>query len=373
MKTKNCRKGVVAILICVLLVPLLFLLAFSIDYGYLLYVKTDLQRGVDQAVLAAARDLTPNANGEQDKELVKTRVREYVNLNLGDGFSVADDDIEIGKYDPGTIYGDLEILDTGTADTVRVVVRRDEETTTSVSLYFARLFGHEDWDVAAASTAILPPATILGPGTRVLPIAVQETWWNQLAYGEEVTVYGSGRIKSSSFDSGPVTSGNNGNGPNSSTSEVAGNWGTLDIGPRANSTQALREQINNGLSQNDLDSLYQQSVIPTSEYIDASADIDLNGDTGLSAGMASALEAAIGQTRIAPIYGAFKSQGGNLEFQVTGWVAVTMADVTFNGASNSSVVVQKSFLYDEHLRPASDLSDPGEVIDGAYTSPVLVQ
>lgn len=393
------RQGVVAVILCILFVPLLILLAFSIDYGYLLFIRTDLQRGVDQAVLAAARDLTPDAHGIQDLDQVRARVREYVALNLGDDFTVADDDIEIGKYDPDTIYGDLEILGTGPFDTVRVTVRRNDETTSSVSLYFARLFGRTHADVAAVSTALLPPAKLLGPGTGVLPFGINKTWWDQVDYGDVVTIYGSGRITSNGFDSDSFASSNssgngvgnsarfygggNGNGNSgggngnsgggNGTSTVAGNWGTLDIGPTSNSTADLKYQILNGLSQSDLDSLYQQGVIPTNEYIDTSLDVDLNGDTGLSAGIKHALEDIIGHTRIAPIYSSHVGHGGNLEFHVTGWVSVTMVDADFNGANNSKVEVQKSYLYDEHLRPATDLASPGEVIEGAYTAPILIQ
>ncbi len=354
-KSRNQRQGVAAVMICLLMIPVLFILAFSIDYGYLLFVETGLQRTADQAALAAVRDLTPDPDGDQDLDAVRACVREYVELNFGSEFSVADADIVIGRYERSSIYGDLNILSTGVFDTVRVVLRRDDVVNPSVSLYFARLFRKNMAEVIAESTAVLQPASMMGPGTRVLPIALEFKAWNKLDYGDQASVYGDGRITD---DSGK---------------EIPGNWGTLDIGPESNSLSELSDQIDNGLSQSDLDALHSDGRIGTNEYIDSSVDVDMNGDTGLSSGLKHSLAAAQGTTRVAPIYKGTSSHGGGLEFTVVGWASVKVLDSKFQGSKNSYVNVQKSYLYDENLRPASDLSNPGEIIEGAYTSPVLVK
>ena len=349
------RKGAAAVFLCVLMVPLLFLLAFSIDYGFLLYVETNLQRTSDQAAIAAVRELAPDPYGNQDLAAVRQAVRDYVNLNLGDGFTVDDEDIEIGRYNPNTIYGDIELLNDGILDTVRVTLRRDDTENTSVSLYFARLFGNDDSGVAARSTAVLQKASYLGPGADVFPFSIQRQAWNHLNYGDSAVIYGSGQILDENGQS------------------IPGNWGTLDIGSQSNSTDALSDQILTGLTQDDLDALYSQGSIPTNEYIDANLTIDLNGDTGLSAGLRHALEDVEGLTRIAPIYKKTTSQGGNLYFEVVSWASITVGTSTFRGSNNSSVQIQKSYAYDENLYPNPDLSNTSNVIEGAYTSPVLVE
>ena len=132
------RKGAIAVFTAVLMVPLLGMVAFTVDYGYLLKKRADLQRAADAAVLAAVRDLLPDADGYQDLVKVHARVREYVVYNLKDipDFVVLDSDIEIGRYDPSSVYDDFTILDWGTFDTVRVTLRFDQSANSPVSLFW---------------------------------------------------------------------------------------------------------------------------------------------------------------------------------------------------------------------------------------------
>ena len=357
MKSRNVqRRGSTCVLICVLMVPLLMLMAFCVDYGFLLFVRTDLQRVADQATIAAVRDLVPDDNGGQDLVAVRETIRDYVTLNYGQSFVVEDADIEIGRYNPATIYTSLELLNDGILDTVRITLRRTELSNNSVSLYFAKMFGLQTSDVSAVSTAVLQRARYIGPGSGVLPIAIQDTAWDLMEIGESVSIYGSGKI---------VDEWGN---------DVPGNWGTVDIGPKSNSTKALSEQIETGLFQSDLDSLLGQGAIPISEYIDCMQNpLLLNGDTGLSAGLRHAIEDAEGTHKVAPIYTSFKGSGGNLEFKIVAWTSVTIVDSGWNGSKNSFVEVRKSYIYDAKLFPVKDLSDLSSVIEGAYTSPVLVQ
>src|ERR1700730_15110195 len=51
------RRGAVAPLMALLMLPLLGMLAFSIDVGYIVRVQTDLQNAADAAALAGAERL----------------------------------------------------------------------------------------------------------------------------------------------------------------------------------------------------------------------------------------------------------------------------------------------------------------------------
>src|SRR6266481_341890 len=51
------RRGAVIPLFAILLIPLLGMLAFSIDIGYIAWVRTDLQTAADAAALAGAEKL----------------------------------------------------------------------------------------------------------------------------------------------------------------------------------------------------------------------------------------------------------------------------------------------------------------------------
>lgn len=371
MKTRiDNRRGTLAVLMCLLMLPLIGLVAFSVDYGFLLYVKTDLQRAADQAAIAAVRDLVPDTYGYQDVAQARQTVRDYVSNNLGQNFTVRDSDIEIGRYDPAEAYDDFTILNNGTFDTVKVTLRRDDLANSSVSLYFARVFNRASAEVNSTATAVLQKARYLGPGTAILPITVTEQTWESFPADGEFSVYGDGRVEDEFGD------------------EVPGNWGTVDIGPSNNSSQALRDQILYGLSQNDLDVLHSQGAIPSNEYIDSQlGSMTLNADTGFSAGIKNALETQNGTTKLIPIYdfgngnsggstgGGKKGNGGgnNYTYDIIGWGAVTVVSSQFSGSQNSHVTVRKSYLYNAYLIPANNLSDTADFIEGAYTSPVLVE
>lgn len=351
------RRGAVVILVVLLLIPLLMMVAFAVDYGYLLKVRTDLQRAADTAALAAAQDLIPDADGNQDLDAVRARLREYVPENTEDSFEILDADITIGRYDPSTIYSNsISILNNGTFDTVRVTLRYDATANAPVSLFFAKVLGLDSSPVTATATAVLQKPSQIGPGADVLPFAVPYDDWEDLDPGDIWSIYGDGKVE------------------DEYGSSVPGNWGTVDIGKSNNSTNDLKNQITDGLRQSDLDALYNDGRISTNEYIDAGDEIWLNADPGLSSGMKSAVQGIHGQTRLVPLYDANNGAGGNnLEYRVKGWGVVKVVDSNWNGNKNTYVKVQKASKYDSALRPNPDLSNTTGTVEAAYTSPVLVE
>lgn len=357
MKDRN-RKGAVSILVLVLLTVMFAVGIFAVDYGYLLVMKTELQRAADHAALAAVRDLVPDSSGTQDYDRVKESVREYTFWNLeNEEFVIDDSDIETGRFDPSTVYSNFVMLQSGLHDTVKVTLRRDDLNNGSVTLYLARLFGIENMDVSATSTAVLQKAQFLLPGTDILPIAIPEDTWNTHTAGQDWSIYGDGRLVDS-----------NGN-------EVPGNWGTLDVGASSNANSNIVDQINDGLSQQDLDHLASDGTIPTNTHIDGNIPIWLNGDPGFSAGMKDAVTSSHGQTKLIPIFSETNSDpnGGNLDFHVVGWGVVEIVDSFWQGNKNSNITIRKSYSYDGDLRPNRDLGNTSDVIAGAFTAPVLVQ
>jgi len=351
------RKGAIAVMAAILMVPLLGMVAFAVDYGYLLKKRADLQRAADSAALAAVRDLVPTDDGSQDIAAVHAVVKQYAASNVKDvsGFTVLDSDIEIGRYDPATVYTNFTILNSGTSDTVRVTLRRDSKANSPVPLFFARIFGIVDSDVRATATAVLQKGSILEPGVGILPFSIPKADWDATSRGDIWTVYGDGRIEDDFGDT------------------IPGNWGTTDIGFRNNSTSDISDQILNGLRQTDLDALHADGRIPTNTHIDGSKPCNVNGDPGLSTGMKAAVRAVHGHTKLIPIYDTVATHGANIEFHVVGWAVCRVIDSNWNGAKNTYVKVKKSHAYDGFLRPQADLGDTTKVIDGAFTSAVLVE
>ncbi len=350
------RRGVVLVLVALLLVPMLAMVAFSVDYGYLLKVESDLQRSADAAALACLQDLVPDENGNQDLAAVRATLRNYVTMNSDGSFQVLDADIEIGRYDPATIYSNVTLLNSGIFDAVRVTLRRDASANSRVPLFIAPLLGMQDAAVTATATAVLQKPLNLLPGANVLPFSVPLNVWDGQDIGDEWSIYGDGKIK------------------DEYGAEIPGNWGTLDIGSTNNSTSDISDQILNGLRQTDINALYADGRILTNTAIDASYATYLQADTGLSTGIKNAVQAVHGQMRIVPIYINNSGAGGNLlEFNVVKWGVVKVVDSNWGGATDTNVTIQKSYDYQGDLRANPDLSDTTWSVEGAFTTPVLVE
>ena len=351
------RRGAVTVLIAVLMIPLLAMVAFAIDYGYLLRVRTDLQRTADAAALAAVQDLVPDSDGNQDLAAVRSAVGTYAVSNRDSSFQVLDADIEMGRYDPATIYSAVSMLSSGTYDTVRVTVRNDSSANSNVSLFFARVLGIDSMPVTATACAVLQKAQYLEPGTDILPFVMPLDVWNGKGYGESWSVYGDGKLQDSSGNT------------------IPGNWGTIDVGSTSNGASELSDQILNGLRQSDLDALHSDGRISTNNHINGNQQAWMQVDPGLSSGIKNAVQQIHGQKRLVPIYDTVAGQlsGNNAEISVVGWGVIEVVDSSWNGAQNTYVTIRKSYTYDGDLRPNRDLSNTTDVIDAVYTTPVLVE
>lgn len=350
------RRGSVLVLVTLLAIPMLAMAALAIDYGYLLKTKSDLQRVADAAALASVQNLVPRANGTQDLDAVRATLRSYVRTNSNQSFEVLDADIEIGRYDPATIYSTVTLLNSGVFDCVRVTVRRDANANSRVGLFLAPLLGMRDAAVTATATAVLQKAAILQPGADVLPFSVPQSTWDAQPIGKNWSIYGDGKMA------------------NDQGSPIPGNWGTVDIGNTNDSTSDINDQILHGLRQSDLNALSADGRISGNSQLDARVPVSLQGDPGLSSGLKSSVEAINGQFRIVPIYDTNSGGGGNtLDVHVVKWGIVKVIDSNWAGANNTYVTIAKSYAYEGELRPNPNLSSTSASIEGAYTSPMLVQ
>ena len=364
MKTKRTaqnqksRRAVIAVFAALLMVPLFGMVAFSVDFGYLQKTHASLQRAADAASLAAVRDLIPNPDGTQDLAAVRATVRQFVRDNITEvnNFVVLDSDIEIGRYDPNTVYTNFTILNDGIFDTVRVTLRRDSQANAPVPLFFARVIGVDNHDVTATATAALQKASVILPAGDVLPFSVRENIWDMQDPGSQWNVYGDGRITD---DLGNL---------------IPGNWGTVDIGDSNNSTADISGQIIQGLRQHDLDALYAEGRISSNTELDSTNAWLSQAETGMSTGIKDAVRQVHGQTRIIPIYDSVMGGGNNADFNVVKWGVVEVVGSNWAGAQNSSVTLRKVFTYNgSTLRAQPDLSNTDNLIDGAFTTPVLVE
>lgn len=371
------RRGAVAPLLAVMSVPLVGMLAFSIDYGYLKNVEAELQRAADASALAAVLELIPAADGSQNADQVRAVVKSYVQQNLtnspaGDNtFTVLDADIEVGCYDESSINGTAPVTfkSTGLWDTVRVTLRRDASANGNVNLFFARLLGSDSKPVTVTATAVLRRAQGFQVGADILPFSLPASFWDTIANGAQLSIYNDNKIYDADGTAVTVI--------DESGNSVPGNWGTVDIGFDNNATEDLELQILNGLTQENLNALADSGRIPDASEL--RAPVTLDADPGISLGIKDEVHFIEGQTRIIPLYshvdGDLNAKGGGdtAQFHIVSWGVVKIIDSFWLGNKETSILAQKAYTYEGALVPLEDLTGKASDFKNTFTSPVLVR
>lgn len=238
-------------------------------------------------------------------------------------------------------------------NSVQVRTRRSTTRNGSLGLFFAPVLGISSMDVDATATATatyegaitafkLPNSSVTAP---LLPFALDVDSWNKVVAGIGPDQY--------AYDPKmqKVTGGSDG------IKEInlypdkgiaPGNFGTVDIGALNNSTADIERQIRFGISKADLDLMGGEIRIPKGGYL------QLQGDTGISAGFKDALAAIIGQPRAIPIYRPpVTGNGNNSVFNVIAFAGITITQVQLTGM-RKQVTIQPEFVIDPNAISGDD-------------------
>ncbi len=148
-KSVHDRRGAIIVLTALLMITMMAMLAFSIDVGYMMTVRTELQRAVDAGALAGAGLLVQGV--EEAESAVQTMVQQNI---VGDQeVSEADLSIETGHWDE---QAQAFIPSTELPSAVRVRAVRNGQ-----GLFFARALGNDQFDVDAEAIAMYRPRDIM--------------------------------------------------------------------------------------------------------------------------------------------------------------------------------------------------------------------
>jgi hypothetical protein len=253
-------------------------------------------------------------------------------------------------------------------NSVRVRVKRTAERNGPVALFFANVFGVSSSPVEAVATARLEVGVVVGfnppPGESagLLPFAISEEEWDMAInridpdpnddnpLPEPIDEFGLQRDEQNDVvmnsDGNPqVMEGADGipeifmYPQNQNGGGVQpGNFGTVDIGLADNSATTLSRQIEHGIEPWEIAHLNQQGVDLqlTANPNDGNEDyFDLNGDTGISSGIKSALQKIIGQCRIFMLYSYSNvgdtDAGNNVYFRIVRYVPAVILEVKLTG------------------------------------------
>jgi Flp pilus assembly protein TadG len=371
-RRQEARKGAVSVLAVFMFVMFLCIIALSVDLGYLMMANTELQRTADSAALAATWELIDDESisGGLDlsDEIAQARVKatQFVALNRVCAKAPTVDPNEGNETDGDVLVGYLSnpsdaacamtYDDPDRFNAVRVKVRKTAASNGEVPLFFARIWGMDSNPMEAEATAALlnniggfrtPPA---GHRLDLLPFALDEDTWNGLMAGGGTDTYGwsagSQQVQSGGDGIREVNLYPQGTGS-------PGNRGTVDIGGSNNSTADIARQIVDGINEADLD--YHGGEL----VFDGNGELELNGDTGISAGVKDELASITGQTRIIPVFSQVQGPGNNAQYTIVMFVGVRIMNVKLTGSGSTKRLI---------VQPANVQAWGGIPSDGPTTS-----
>ena len=338
------RRGAAAIFGLFLCAALFVVLAVVADLAYINSARTEIHRSADAAALAAAWELAESkfTDGGNETENINAIAANYSRSNSVGGIAPklasTEDAVQFGTF-AGTDGPFIPTAHLDNANAVRVKVELDGVTQPKVPLFFGGLTGTTSqklWTYSIASfdhhiSGFHSPWNS-SQNISILPIALDEETWLKVESNQTVDNY--------TFENGVVQSGSDGFFECSLYpvgSGSPGNRGTVDIGSSNNSTKDLRRQIIEGISKSDFEALGKPL-----EFND-NGIIELNGDTGISAGIKSDLEAIIGQTRIIPIFSRLSGNGNNAQYSIVRWEGVRILSVQLTGpAKHKHLTIQSA-------------------------------
>lgn len=361
------RRGAALVLGLLLSVALLILTAVTMDLGYIRVAQTELRRSADAAAMAGCWELFDQKRVGDLSSYNETGIASACDtvaaLNaVGDGLPVlGSGDLQVGRYG---LDGSWSTADIESFNAVRVTLRRDSGANGQLPLFFGKLTGRDYQSLSATATAAMFNAIdgfyepeddeTLG----ILPIALDLETWLQAVASQTTDQY--------SFENGQVQSGTDGSWeanlyPQGTGSP--GNRGTVDIGGANNSTSDLSRQILEGISKQDLIDLGKPL------QFDDNGELNLNGDTGISAGIKDELATLIGKTRMIPIYSRVAGNGNNATFTIVRWEGVRILDVKLTGKkSEKRVIVQPEVV----VARGAKIDYSGNKVSSYLFTPVLL-
>lgn len=211
--------GATAILVALVMIPLLGFTALSVDIGYGLATKNELQNIADATALAATRQLgaiyeTMTYEEQQtyvcEGATIVSIVQELASKNRAAGMNIVinDTDVIIGRWD-GSSYSLQPTL--AQPDAVRVLARRDGGSNGPIMTFFARIFGIDNINVSAFATAALTGQSTAGPGGLDLPVGISKKWFERPEFcNQPIQFSPTGTLEGcagwSTFDSWPANS-----------------------------------------------------------------------------------------------------------------------------------------------------------------------
>lgn len=356
------RPGGIAPLTCVLMVFIIGMVAFSVDMSWLVLTRSELQNVADSAALAGANRLGDNyvaysLPGQTTVNktalitgavsIAKSTAKTYAAANTAGGVSaltLLDADIDVGFTDSSGTYTSNATNAALYPNTIKVTMRRDSSANQSLKMFFAPVIGISNIDVQAQASAMAYGGTINSFKTNagyagMLPVTYDVNAWNNF-------------LKTGKNSDGGITTDSNGNPTLQIYPSVkdTGNFGWISLNDSHVGASTMRDWINSGASQSDLQTLVTNKLIPLSAH--NANSWDWNGENGFKASNVMDVNNHIGQTYIIPLftpkdsgsnYQAGVGNGSNYNYNVVQFVGIKIVQPD---STNRQIVVQPVAITD---------------------------
>ncbi len=378
----NRRKASIAVLTAVMTVPILGMLAFSIDVGYMTECESELQATADAAALAGAQQLEKPyfvwsaAATTTEKNTIRTaaissaksaaKTISLANKAGGVNITLNDGDITVGYLDASGNFNSNP-ASTIFPNTVLVTTRRDSNANGEVALFFGPVFGRQTVPMMATAQASTYTAVVnsfnpnLNISDHLLPMAYDVAQWaNFMSTGKDpdgnINTDSSGQPVIQVYPSG----------------QYVGNFGQLALDDAHAGAATIKYWIDNGLNPAGIQTLINNNLIPVTAHNPNSWD--WIGDPGFKASTVSEVNNYTGTSFLLPLFKAYNSdpsnyqagtgQGANYYYNIVGFVAVTIMPVN---DSNRQIVVQPTNYFDPTI-----VVDPTTITPGGTSSSTMV-
>jgi Flp pilus assembly protein TadG len=353
--TRPERRGAIVPLFAILLVPILAMLCFSIDAGWMVLVRTDLQSTADAAALAGAEKLQElyvqyNMPGQLTQSTIlaaatwnavgspMATAKQFSRLNKAGNTNIAllDQDVHFGFTDAS---GNYTYPCAGFPNTIEVTVRRDDTANTPLQLFFGGVLGMSTVNLQAMARATIYSGdvstlqVISGVDAHIMPVALDYKVWDQF--------YATGLSPDGTIHQN-TTNGNPELQVYPFNTNTPGSFGLIDTGPPQNNVPAFRNWIDDGQTPNDISYLLNNNMLPVS----FNSAKNWKVGPGLKSTLTSDFNSQQWQPNLIPIfrathysngandpYIAASGTGQGATYSVVGFVGVTISSATGSGNS----------------------------------------
>lgn len=360
------RRAGILVLAAASLVMILAFTAFSVDVGYITLTRTQLQAAADASALAAGLELQKGFGADalsasEVEALAKSAaVAVAARHRAGDKRGLYVNPIRDLRFGQVQWHEDGRHWEKtwGVApyNMVEVTLRRipgesESSGDSALPLFFAPVLGTSTANITVHGVAAMAPgvgfAVRAGETGGIAPFVIHEDAWTDMlsgvgddnwAWDDDNQSVSAGTDNIIEMHMYPIT-----NNPGGLT---AGNFGTVDFGAANNSTADLSRQILEGVNGEDM--AYFGGEIRLDE-----SSMELQGDTGISSGMADELEAILGEVRVIPLYTTVTDSGNNSMFTIVKFVGVRFMAVNLH-REPKSITVQPAVFMGENVIKSSN-------------------